>query len=107
VRLEPLLENMSGKRLLALRVMQIVEPIKYAATFSREDTVTEGLLLYHPRNGKILTVNVDLPKYSALGLLWPDQDTMLVTLYGCVDVHLTKFLHRARIPTPIQYNHHQ
>jgi hypothetical protein len=93
VRFEPLLTR--GERLLALRVLQIVEPIKYAATFEDDDAVTEGSLLRDPRNGKPLTVNVDLEKYRDLGLLWPIQDTVFVTpLYQCGDVHLTKSLCR-------------
>jgi hypothetical protein len=61
-------------------VMKIMEPIKYAVgIFKGEDAVTEGSLLRDPRDGKILTVNIDVRRYRDLGLLWPDQKTTFVT----------------------------
>jgi hypothetical protein len=71
VRFEPVLENTRDKRLFAMRVIQIVEPIKYAAVFEYQDAVTEGSLLHNPKNGEIVTVNID--RYRGLGLLWPKQ----------------------------------
>jgi hypothetical protein len=71
VRFEPLWEGPQGARLLALRVLQVVEPIKYAIATDGGDGTTGlgGSLLRHPKTGKVLTISTGYERYRDLGLL--------------------------------------
>lgn len=84
LRFEP---QPGSPRRLAIRVLQIIEPIRYTTTsadISIERTVTEGSLLHDVENGKLLTINIDGgQRIRSLALLWPD------------DLYVVPFWHRS------------
>jgi hypothetical protein len=83
VRFEPFSEDARGAKLLALRVLQIVEPIKYATSTGNGGDITEGSLLHHPKTENVLTDNTGRERYRDLGLL------------------LAKFLRRQQLPSSV------
>lgn len=73
LRFEP---QPGSPRRLAMRVLQTVEPIKYARTNpdGTEHAVMEGSLLRNLKTGKLLTINIDRgKKRREMALLWPDN----------------------------------
>lgn len=82
LRFEP---QPGSRRRLAIRVLQIIEPIRYATTSpdGSEHSVTEGSLLRNLQTGKLLTVNVDGGKrIRDMALLWP-ENLYVVSFYCC------------------------
>lgn len=73
LRFEP---QPGNPRRLAMRVLQIIEPIKYARKIldGIEPAVKEGSLLRDLKTGEWLTISIDRGKRRRImALLWPDN----------------------------------
>lgn len=88
LRFEP---QPGSPRRLAIRVLQTVEPIRYAPTGpdGTEHAVTEGSLLRNLKSGKLLTIEIDGSKdRHDMALLWPDNLCVPLFIYinACAEI---------------------
>jgi hypothetical protein len=76
--------NARSPRVFALRILQILEPIKYASADDKGGPIVEGSLLPDPKNGKDFMFKLDGKNYQGLRLLLPDLDSGLSYLSSVV-----------------------
>jgi hypothetical protein len=81
VRFEPYSDNAHSPGLVALRILQIIEPIKYAFADDKGGTILEGSLLPDHKTGKDFTFKLRAKKYGGLSLLLSDLDSGLSFLF--------------------------